>query len=155
MRPSIHEYMTSLLPRVAARSTCARRAVGCIITDAKGVILATGYNGVPSGFAHCMVRDIDGATLHDPKPGISCDGAFDEPGDTRRCFAVHAEQNALLQCRELPRAAVLYVSVSPCFTCAKMILNTSIKTIVVKGLYADQAGLDVLRAGGVLVVEVL
>ena len=122
-----------LLPLVAERSTCPRRAVGAIITDAAGHILATGYNGTPAGSDHCT-----------DKP---CPGAADPAGDTTRCYAVHAEQNALLQCRELARAEVMYVSCTPCFTCAKLLANTGIQRVVVADDYVgDDRGAFVLRS---------
>lgn len=117
------EYYLSLIPLVARRSTCARRAVGAIITDAKFRVLSTGYNGVPSGYPHCTEQP--------------CPGTLDPPGDTRRCFAVHAEQNAIIQCSRLEDARHLFVSCKPCFTCAKMIANTPIKRVIALEDYPD------------------
>jgi dCMP deaminase len=65
-------------------------------------------------------------------------------------MAVHAEQNALLQCAQLFKAHTMYVSCTPCFTCAKMILNTPIKQVVVAGSYADDEGGKLLRRRGKL-----
>src|SRR5258708_3001642 len=105
MRLSRDDYFLEMLHLVANRSTCARRAVGTIITDDRGHILATGYNGVPRGFTHCT--------------DSPCLGVNDPKGDTGRCMAIHAEINALLQCSRLDLAHALYVSASPCFACAK------------------------------------
>jgi len=140
MRLNHDEYYLQMLDLVAARSTCARRAVGAIITDTKHHILSTGYNGVPSGFTHCI--------------DTPCVGRYDPPGDSSRCMAVHAEQNALLQCSRLDLAAVMYTSCVPCFTCAKMIVNTHITRVVALKTYADTTGLSVLEAAGIT-VEVL
>lgn len=126
-----------MLDLVAARSTCIRRAVGAVITDEEGHVLSTGYNGVPSNFDHC--------TDH------PCVGAGDRPGDSSNCMAVHAEQNALLQCSNLSRAHTMYCSCVPCFVCAKMVTNTSIKRIVAKETYADTRGFDVLMDAGILI----
>jgi dCMP deaminase len=135
MRSSIDTYYLDILRLVALRSTCHRRKVGAIITDGTGHVLSTGYNGVPSGVAHC---------IEEP-----CDGVFDPPGDTTRCMAVHAEINALLQCADLSRARVMYISCVPCFACAKAILNTAIRRIVVTEVYKDDRGATLLIDRGV------
>lgn len=136
-RPSIHAYYVSLLGPLAARSTCVRRAVGAILTDERGRVLATGYNGVPRGRIHCI--------------DAPCEGARDEKGDTRRCLAIHAEINALVQCRDIDAARTLYVSASPCFECAKVVANTPVCHVVVAGVYADGRGVAILRDAGVTV----
>lgn len=130
-RLTLDAYFMNMLALVAGRSTCIRRSVGAIITDEKGAILSTGYNGVPRTFPHCINE--------------LCEGANDAAGDTRKCMAVHAEQNALLQCHRLDLAHTMYVSTSPCFTCAKLIANTNIQRVVVAQLYADTRGVDVLK----------
>ena len=135
---SLDTYFIEMLRLVAARSTCVRRQVGCIITDEKGVVLAMGYNGVPRGLAHCV--------------DTPCAGSYDAPGDTSNCEAVHAEQNAMLQCADLNRAHTMYVSCTPCFTCAKMIANTGIKRVVVIEDYADTRGKSILARRGIKLV---
>lgn len=135
-RPSKKDYFLAILKLVAARSTCARRAVGAIITDQDGHILATGYNGTPKNFDHCISHP--------------CRGAGDKPGDTSACMAIHAEQNALLQCSALYRAHTLYCSCLPCFVCSKMIANTEIKVVICEQDYADKTGQDVLLEAGIV-----
>ena len=137
-RLTIDEYYLEILKLVAERTTCIRRAVGAIITTEKGQVLSTGYNGVPSGMVHCVNQP--------------CEGAMDESGQTDRCQAVHAEQNALLQCRSLEMASTLYVTCTPCFTCAKMIANTSIRKVVAIHAYSDRRGEHLLREAGVTVL---
>lgn len=134
-------YYLQMLELVAARSTCGRRAVGAIIVDQGHYILSTGYNGVPRRYPHCL----DTGGVHDR----ACVGRGDPSGDSARCFAVHAEQNALLQCSALERAWKLYTSCAPCFTCSKLIANTNIKIIVALTDYPDELGRDVLSAAGV------
>ena len=129
---SIDEYFLNMLRLVGTRSTCPRREVGAIITDTKGVVLAMGYNGVPRGMPHCI--------------DLPCAGINDRPGDSSRCLAVHAEQNAMLQCADLNRAFNLYVSCTPCFVCAKMIANTAIRRIVTLEDYPDERSKEVFRA---------
>lgn len=133
------DYFLEILKLLSLRSTCRRRAVGAIIVDEYHHVLSTGYNGVPRGQFHC----IDEKT---PCPGVD-----DPPGDTRRCHAVHAEQNALLQCSRIDLARTLYVSCTPCFQCAKMIANTNITMVVCLEEYKDADGLEVLRRAGISV----
>lgn len=153
-RPSHDAYFLAMLSLVASRSTCQRRAVGAIIIDEQRHILATGYNGVPRGFLHCgeFIKAEDreslrhfGHTLND----LECEGASDTSGDTRRCLAVHAEANALLQCIDVSRAHTLYCSATPCWECAKLICNTPIRRVVATQEYPT--GLEILRAAGVSV----
>lgn len=139
-RPSNDEYYLRMLELVASRSTCGRRHVAAIIVDEDKHVLSTGYNGVPRDFPHC--RDTGGE--HDR----ACEGRLDKSGDSSRCLAVHAEQNALLQCHDIMRAHTLYVSCSPCFTCAKMIANTRIKRVVCMEAYADDAS-QILKSAGI------
>ena len=115
---------------VATRATCARRSVGCALVDVHGHVLATGYNGVPSGFPHC----------NEEHP---CPGALAKSGQgLDQCFAVHAEQNALLQCHDAHAIQTCYVTHSPCVTCTKLLLNTSCARVVFAERYAhDEASL--------------
>lgn len=129
------DYFLEMLNLVSNRSTCIRRKVGAIITDREGRVLSTGYNGVPRDFDHCI--------------DTPCAGATDKAGDTSSCMAVHAEQNALLQCPDLNRAHTLYVSCVPCFVCSKMIANTNIEVVICLTDYADQRGKIVLLDRGI------
>jgi dCMP deaminase len=140
-RPTLNEVYLRMLDIFARRSTCTRRQVAAIITDAGGKVLSCGYNGVPKGFVHC-------------NEGGPCLGRNDPKGDTRRCDAVHAEQNALLQCgSRLAEAHTLYCSCTPCFECAKLICNTNIKRVVVTEHYADTRGKEILEAAHIRVED--
>ena len=135
MRKSRNQYYIDMVSVVAERSTCARRAVGAIITTEEGEILSTGYNGPPRGLPHCI--------------DTPCAGRYDPKGDTTRCEAVHAEINALLQCKRFDLMHTLYVSCTPCFKCALTIANTRIKRIVVGEPYADENGVRILTLAGI------
>lgn len=126
-----------MLPFVASRSTCIRRLVAAIITDKNGHVLSTGYNGVPSGIEHCYL--------------FPCPGAGQESGNTSLCEAVHAEQNAIIQCTDISRAATMYCSCTPCFVCAKMILNTPISAIFAVEKYNDKRALEIMHRRGLQV----
>lgn len=150
-RLSLDEYFLNMLKLVAARSTCPRRAVGAIVTDEHGVILGTGYNGTPRGITHCgeVYESIEGSQVLS-----SCKAASDPRGDTSRCWAAHAEVNALLQCgANLPRVHTLYITCSPCFSCAKYIVNAGVQRVVTTQLYAGEhpeaSGINVLNAAGI------
>jgi len=100
---------------LAQRATCQKLRVGAVIVDAAKRIIGSGYNGVPKGFAHCT---------SEPCPGVGM------PKGADLCEAVHAEQNALLNCRELHHADTIYVTHVPCMRCIKTLLNTPISTII-------------------------
>jgi dCMP deaminase len=134
-RPNPDTYFLDMLKLVASRSTCARRQVGAIIVSVDNYVLATGYNGVPRGFVHCIDQP--------------CLGANDKAGNSERCLAVHAEINALLQCQDITKAHKMYTSVMPCFACAKVIANTPIKKLICVEPYADTRGQEILNYSGI------
>jgi dCMP deaminase len=102
---------------VAKRGTCSRAQVGCVLTNKFGHVLATGYNGVGRGLPHCN---------QDP-----CPGATVPIGQgTGTCEAIHAEQNALLQCKDVSEIDTVYVTMAPCLDCTKLFLNTGCKWII-------------------------
>ena len=126
MRPFRAERMLRVAQEIATGSTCVRRAVGCVLTDRRGKILATGHNGVASGLPHC-------------NEGHPCLGS-DAASGTRlsECQAVHAEANALLQCADVQAIHTCYVTVSPCVDCTKLLMNTSCEKIVFLEPYAHE-----------------
>ena len=134
MRPNRDEWAMKLALVTAQRATCCRRAVGCVLLDSRGHVLSTGYNGVASGLPHCNHEEHK--VLHDGLAGVSvypfaCSGAKSPSGtNLDGCQAIHAEQNALLQCRDMYAIHTAYVTASPCMTCCKLLLNTSCQRIV-------------------------
>jgi dCMP deaminase len=125
---------------VSTRSTCTRRKIGSIIVKDKQV-LSTGYNGAPRGLPHCL----DIGCLRDE---------LNIASGTRHeiCRAVHAEQNAIVQCgAKLAKGSTIYVNVKPCKICAKLIINAGISRVVYQGDYPDDEGLELLREAGVQV----
>jgi dCMP deaminase len=136
VRPAKDEYFMEMALVVSTRATCQRRRVGCILTNARGHVLATGYNGNAAGLPHCL-----------NKP---CPGAFADPGTgLELCEAIHAEQNALLQCPNVYAITTAYVTVSPCVTCTKLLMNTSCERIVYLEPYAhDEAASELWRRAG-------
>lgn len=100
-----------------------RRQVGCILTDENQRVLATGYNGPASGLPHCIEEPCPGA-------GLATGTGLD------KCEAIHAEQNALIQCADVRRVAHIYTVVSPCVTCTKLLLATPARALYFAERYA-------------------
>lgn len=128
---------------VSTWSSCARagRNVGAIITRNKR-ILTTGYNGAPSGIFNCRDK---GVCMRD-ELGI--------PSGTQheKCYAVHAEQNAIIQAAKLGvsvEGATLYCTHQPCTICTKMIINSGISRIVYKYPYPDEFAQELIKQAGV------
>ena len=116
-RPNKQTYFLAMASLVGTRGTCSRRRVGCVLVDRIGRVLATGYNGNGRGQVHCI-----------DKP---CEGAKYKTGQgLEKCEAIHAEQNAILQCTNTEEIEKAYITLSPCVTCVKLLLNTSCKEIV-------------------------
>lgn len=125
VRESRDEYFLKMAEHVATRATCPRRAVGCVLVNKKGHVLATGYNGVPRGFQHC-------------NEGSPCNGATSASGtNLDGCKSAHAEQNAFLQCSDVDDIDTIYVTTSCCMTCVKMALNTGATRIVFRQEYSQ------------------
>lgn len=139
-RPTLDEIYIRMLSIFAKRSTCTRRQVAAIFVDEYGRVLSCGYNGVPRGFTHCT--------------DTPCKGATDEPGNTTNCEAVHAEQNAILNCSDLNRVNTVYCSCTPCYECAKMLANLkNLKRVVVNEAYADHRGFEILERAGIKIKD--
>jgi dCMP deaminase len=116
-RPDLDEYFGVMAEVVSSRGTCPRRRVGCVLVSDDNKVLATGYNGVPSGFAHCIDEPCEGAKY---RSGLGLD----------KCEAIHAEQNALLQTSDVKIIATAYCTTAPCIHCLKLLLNTGCQRIV-------------------------
>lgn len=138
-RISRDEWAMSVAYVTALRSTCLRRHVGCVLLDKHGFVLATGYNGVPAGQPHCNAELVNEETGEITYPH-SCPGCRAESGtNLDACNALHAEWNALLQCRDSQAIVSAFVTTSPCITCTKMFLNTSCQRIVFLDEYPQPA----------------
>jgi len=129
--------------QVATRSTCLRRHVGAVITRDKR-ILATGYNGAPTGLEHCASR----GCLRE-KLGI--------PSGERHeiCRAIHAEQNAIIQVAlssTTAQGATIYCTHKPCILCAKMIINAQLCRVVYSHPYPDELTDELFDEAGIEVV---
>ncbi len=127
LRPSWDEYFIELSNAVAKRATCDRGRSGCVIVRDRQ-ILVTGYVGSPKGLPHC--DDVG----HLMKKVIHEDGSI-----SQHCVrTVHAEQNAICQAARLGIAldgSTIYCRMTPCRTCAMLIINCGIKRVVCEKKY--------------------
>jgi dCMP deaminase len=113
-------------------SQCKRRQVGALIVKGRSII-SDGYNGTPSGFENF------------------CE---DEQGYTK-WYVLHAEANAILKVASTTQScegATLYLTMSPCRECSKLIHQSGIRRVVYASEYKDPSGLEFLRKAGVAVV---
>jgi dCMP deaminase len=139
-RPSWDEYFMDLAKLVATRSTCTRHDVGAVLVKDKR-ILATGFNGAPRGMKHCLeigcIRD-----------------ELNIASGTRAeiCRAVHAEQNAIIQCAIYgvsSEGSTIYITHQPCTICTKILINSGVKRIVYELPYPDEFAQNLLKESGV------
>lgn len=143
-RKNWDEYFTDIARLVSERSTCLRRKVGAVAVFNKR-ILATGYNGTPAGLNHCL--DI----------GCLREQMKIKSGERHElCQAVHAEQNVIIQAAVHGisiAGASLYISGgTPCFICAKMIVNSKFVQIICDQMYPDPLALNILEKANIRVV---
>jgi dCMP deaminase len=141
-RVSWDEYFLELARTTSTRATCSRRKHGAVIVKGRRIV-ATGYNGGPSGYPHCEEGGCPRATS-DAKQGH----------DYERCIAIHAEANALLFSSPEERdGSSLYCTGAPCFGCAKLIANSGVAEVVAAGNRYDgwEEVRDFLRTAGVRV----
>ena len=129
-RPDSEEYFLKIASVVAERSTCRRHHVGAVAVG-NNHILATGYNGAPSGLKDC----VELGCLRDER-GI--------PSGERQeiCRGIHAEQNVIIQASlhgVSLEGSTIYATHTPCVLCAKMLVNAKIKRYVSFGRYSDDA----------------
>ena len=139
-----HRFM-EMTKTIATWSSCYRkgRSIGCVIVKDKR-IMTTGYNGAPAGLRTCKER---------------CECLRDKlniPSGTRAevCYAIHAEQNAIIQAAKLGVSidgATLYCTHQPCSVCAKMIINSGVRRIVYQEGYPDKFSLELLGEAGVTI----
>ena len=141
-RPSWDEYFMGIVKQVATRATCDRGKSGCIIVRDKQ-ILTTGYVGSPKGVGHC------------DELGHQFQLVTHEDGHTsQHCIrTTHAEQNAICQAAKLGIAlegATLYCKMTPCYACAKMIINVGIRRVVCENDYhSAELSKEIFSSAGV------
>ena len=140
-----HRFM-EMAQLVSTWASCYQeeRKIGAVSVKDKRV-MTTGYNGAPAGVSTCVER---GECLR-KKLGI--------PSGTRHemCYAVHAEQNAIIQAAKVgvsTEGATIYITLQPCVICAKMLVNAGITRIVHRGEYPDPLSQSILAEAGIEVM---
>lgn len=146
-RPEFDDIYTELAVNLARRSHCIKRHVGAVLTKDTRII-SIGYNGPPPGTHNCDEEwPLEGCP-RDSKGGCS--------------LAIHAEQNAILYAvknKTSVEGATLYVTLSPCLACARIIFSMGIKRVIYLNAYAAHKGIaldegvEFLRRFGIEVVK--
>ncbi len=139
-RPDIDEYFLKIASVVAERSTCRRHHVGAVAVRNKH-ILATGYNGAPSGAKDCLELGCLRDELNIPS------------GERQEiCRGIHAEQNVIIQAAlhgVSLEGSTIYCTHTPCVLCAKMLVNARIKRYISFGKYNDDVFVDLFKEAGI------
>ncbi len=115
-------------------SYCKRKQVGALIVK-NNMIISDGYNGTPSGFENIC----------------------EDENELTKWYVLHAEANAILKVARSTQScegATLYLTLSPCKECSKLIFQSGIKKVVFKKLYKDQEGLNFLLKAGVEILQI-
>ena len=145
IRPSWDDYFMEVADAISKRATCDRGRSGCVIAKDRQ-ILVTGYVGSPQGFKHC---DEVG---HQMKKMIHEDGKI-----TEHCVrTVHAEQNAICQAAKRGIAidgATLYCRMTPCRTCAMLIINCGIARVMCERKYHAGTESEAMFADAGITIE--
>lgn len=128
-KPDLDRAYMRMAYEWAKLSRAERKQVGCLVTK-DGQIISDGFNGTPVGFDN------------------ECEGL---DGKTLRCV-LHAESNALTKLARSTQSsadATLYVTASPCYNCAKLIIQSGIKRVVFGERYGEDSGVILLRKAGI------
>ena len=135
----LHEYDIAYMKMAKAISELSyaqRKKVGCIIVSPEGQVISQGFNGTPAGFDNCCEDVMPDGTLK------------------TKIEVLHSESNAISKCAKFSsstKGATLYVTLSPCIECAKLIIQSEINRVVYLEDYRDNTGLDLLRRCGITV----
>lgn len=155
MRPTRNALLMDIASMVATRGTCDRKQVGAVIAR-EGRIISVGFNGAPPGLPHCdenhhgwddkLIKTID----------CQCGKVHlvDEPRERGCINATHAEANALAFAAKYGVStdrAELFVTVSPCDTCARLLIAAGIVNVTCLEKYRDESGIELLSDAGITV----
>lgn len=135
----VDEVFMNVAKNIAELSHCKRAKVGCIIVGIDKNIMAYGFNGTPSGFDNNAEYELDGSLVTKPE-------------------TLHSESNAIAKIAKTTLSsdgAMMYVTMSPCFECAKLIIQAGIRKVVYFEKYRDTKGLDLLEKCGIKTEQIL
>ena len=142
-RPSWDEYFMEIARVVSLRGNCLKRKVGAVIVKDRRVI-SSGYNGTPRGVKNCY----EGGCKR-------CNSLAPSGEDLGSCVCSHAEENSIVQAAYhgvSTKGTYMYITYSPCITCAKMIINAGVEEVVYDKAYTIEAEpLSLLKKAGVRV----
>ena len=130
-KPAFNDIYMELAVNLAKRSHCIKRHVGAVLTKETRII-SIGYNGPPAGTHNCDVEFPDTGCAVDSKGSCS--------------LAIHAEQNAILYAvknNASVEGSTLYVTLSPCLACARIIYSMGIEKVIYLKSYAEYKGLEI------------
>ncbi len=167
---------------VAQLSNAIRNKVGCIIVSEDGQIISQGFNGMPTGFdnccedPHCSCKYVHGCAVTekpiDEQMSVEfCANALKPLGHandkkgypchyltlTTKPEVLHAETNAISKCAKLMAStnnSTMYATLSPCFDCAKFIIQSGIKRLVFLDLYRNKEGIELLKNANIIVEQI-
>ena len=133
---------------ISKLSYAERNKVGCIIVSTESQVISQGYNGTPTGMDNCCeitehVHEInENGILHDCSKLVT------------KKEVLHAESNAITKCAKngygSTNNGTIYVTLSPCFDCSKLVIQSGIKRVVYKEIYRNTDGLDLLTKAGII-----
>lgn len=157
LRPAGHARLMAHAYIEQDQSTCERNNVGCVIARDRRII-ATGFNGAPAGMAHCKHPSVPVNKIHYGVDSAEEASFAWPPLRENGCkVAVHAEANALAFAARHGMSTDgtdLYTTLSPCYECAKLIINAGITRVTYDRTYRDRTGIELLTAARVIVVWV-
>lgn len=148
--------------QIAKLSYAKRKRVGCLIVKDNQVI-ATGYNGTPHGFNN-ECEEVQNREIENENHKKILEDKCYECGETycskevTKREVLHAESNALAKVSKSTLSsdgADMYVTMSPCFDCAKLIIQSGIKNVFYSESYRDMSGIKLLEKAGIKVKEVI
>lgn len=129
-----NDLFLRLALEISKLSYCKRKKVGALIVNGSNII-SFGYNGTISGFEN--ICECEGVTRND---------------------VLHAESNAIIKCAKSVNScenAVMYLTLSPCFDCAKMIIQSGIKEVYYIEQYSDISGINLLKKANINVFQIV
>ena len=158
MKPKFIEYYLKFAELTSTLSHAKRLQVGAVIVKGDNQIIATGYNGTPTGwdnaceteiteYSHSIFKGVNGYPI----------GINHTPGIVTRPEVLHAESNAIAKVArstESSEGATLFCTHAPCMDCAKLIYQAGISTVYYKNQYRDEGGVKFLCEGGVSVYQI-
>ena len=127
-RPSMEKVYMDFAKSLATRGTCVERQVGVVVTSRDyEQVYSVGYNGNASGRRN------------------TCDHI----GWKGSCGCIHAEQNALIKCSVKDKKKVMFMTLSPCPLCAKMMVNSGFSVVFISEVWKDLSGINILKDAGI------